>query len=82
MIKKELEKNKYYKKIELIYTVYDSKNYDLPIGQFDSLEDLYNFINNKINKMNFNSLKNTISKNYNILDRYYIIKDKIDLMEV
>lgn len=69
---------KYYIKKEVVYTVYDAKQWDLPVAQFDSLEDLHNFINEKIHKINFNSLKNTISKCYNILDRYYIIKDKIE----
>lgn len=69
---------KYYIKKEVIYTIYDSKQYDLPIAQFDSLEELHDFINNKIHTINFNSLKNTISKCYNILDRYYIIKDKLE----
>ena len=77
-MEKRKDLKKYYVKKEVIYTIYDSKSYDLPVAQFDSLEDLYNFINNKIHKINFNSLKNTISKCYNILDRYYIIRDKIE----
>ena len=77
-MEKRKDLKKYYIKKEVIYTVYDNKNYDLPVAQFDSLEELHSFINNKIHNITFNSLKNTISKCYNILDRYYIVKDKLE----
>lgn len=76
-MKKEKDIKKYYKKIELIYTVYDSKNKDLPIAQFDSLKELYNYVN-KFHKIGYGSLKNAISKLYYIMDRYYIIKDNLN----
>ena len=76
-MKKDLKK--YYKRIELTYTIYDSNNYDLPIAQFDDLKTLYNYIINNIHKnYTFNSLKNAITKNYYLLDRFYIIKDKYE----
>ena len=80
--RKELKS--YYQKKEFCYNIYDLSNFELCIGCFDSLNDLYNFLkdNNytteKTKISSVESLKSMISQHKLINDRLEIIKVCLD----
>ncbi len=75
---------KYYVKKEICYNIYDLKNSELCIGSFDTLQDLYNYLqDNKHTKdktkiTSLASLKAMISQHKLINNRLEIVKICLD----
>jgi len=79
-MKNEKNLKKYYQKKEACYCVYDLSNNEVCIGNFDTLEDLFNYLqdnnytNEKTKVSSLGSLKALISQHNLINNRLEIVK--------